>query len=270
MQMKSFFCSALAIFHNSTFRGVFFLIMSAIVLASCSVTKTPSYLLKNVTNDTVINKSSANEAEIKIQKTDILSISVSSMNPVEDQIFNAPVDAKATSGGYQVNNEGNIYLHRLGFIPVVGLTRRELKEKLEKDLQPYFKDPLVMVNFANHKITIMGELASSKVVDMPEEKITLFDALALGGGTLEDAKINSVLVIREHNGSKEIKHINLEDHSIFNSPWYYLEPNDIVMVGPDKEKALKDEKLQKIQQTSIFVLQSLSILILVYNAFFKK
>jgi polysaccharide export outer membrane protein len=223
-----------------------------------------------VVRDTIINNSGANESEIKIQKTDILSVTVSSMNPGEDLVFNAPGDSKTTTGGYQVNQEGNIYLHKLGSLPVLGLTRREVKSKLEKELQAYFKDPVVSVNFVNHKVTLLGELAASKVIDMPTERISIFEALASGGGTSANAKLNSVVVIRENAISKEIKHINLEDQSIFNSQWYYLQPNDVVMLTPDKDKINKEEKQLKLQQTTGFVLQSLSIAILLYNVFVKK
>ncbi len=237
-------------------------------MASCSTIKSPGYLLKEISKDTVIANTSEAAGELKIAAKDILLVTLSSLSPAEDAVFNAPGEVKNGTGGYKVTEDGKVFFHKIGVLSVAGLTRRELKTKLENELQPYFRDPVITVNFANHKVTVLGASSSSKVIDMPAENISIFDALAISpGASLENIKINNIMVVRERSGSKEIKHINLEDKSIFNSPWYYLQPNDVVLLTPDYEKTEKQERRLRTQQTTSFVWQALSIVILVYQLF---
>ena len=204
--------------------------------SSCKIYQ-PAYYFKDVTRDTVITGFVNDNLELKIRKNDVLSISISSLSNVEDVLFNkaVPIGTESRSSGFQVTADGNIYLHKLGKITVVGLTRRELKNLLENSLLPYLKDPIVTVNFVNHRVTVLGD-ASSMIVEMPEERISLLEAMAKTGSVTQNSQLNRVMVIREAENTKEVKHLNLEDPSIFTSPWYYLQPNDIVVIKPNEEK----------------------------------
>ena len=118
-------------------------VLSIIFFASCSISK-PTYIFKDIKKDTVIQGFTDTDVELKIQKNDLLNLGISSLNPAEDLLFNSSIGAGAGAGktdgaaaGYLVSLEGNIYLHKLGIIMVAGMTRKELKTKLEKDLLPY-------------------------------------------------------------------------------------------------------------------------------------
>ncbi|MFT3679133.1 MAG: polysaccharide biosynthesis/export family protein [Ferruginibacter sp.] len=240
----------------------------AFSLISCKTIKPQSYLFKNITRDTVINNLSVPNSDLKIKSGDILSITVSSLNKSEDDLFNEPGAAKTTSiAGYLVSSEGSIYLHRMGKITVSGLSRQELKYKLEKELQPYFKDPIVTVNFTNHHVTVLNGAGAAKIVEMPAETISLFEAMGGSTSSFENAKFDKVIIIRENESKKEIKHINLEDHTIFSSQWYYLQPNDVVVLNPDKEKQESQERRQRTQQVATLVLQGISIALIIYSTF---
>lgn len=250
----------------------FFLVYIGITffLSSCTVIKPASYLLKNISRDTSISNLLSKDIEIKIQNTDILGISVSSLNPEMDAVFNAPGETKNLSIGYQVSAAGDIFIHKLGKVPVLGITRRELKAKLEKDLQSYFKDPIITVNFENHKVTLLGGMGSGKLLNIPTEKISIFEALGSAGNSLENAKLNDVVIIRENGNAKEIKHINLEDQSIFSSTWYYLQPNDVVVLASDNQKINQEQKRQQTQLITTFILQGVSLFLIIYSNFFKR
>lgn len=239
-------------------------------LCSCSTIKPSSYLLKNLPRDTTINNLTLKDIEVKIQKSDILSISVSSLNPEEDIIFNAPGETKSLSTGYQVSAEGYIFIHKVGRVLVEGITRKELKANLEKALQLYFKDPIITVNFENHRITLLGESGSGKVLNMPTEKISIFEALGSAVSSQIETKYSDVVIVRENGNTKEIKHLNLEDHSIFTSPWYYLQPNDVIILAPDKQKVDFEQKRLLNQQITTFVFQGISLALIIYSYFFKR
>ena len=254
-------------------------LLAAVLFTSCTVAK-PTYIFKDIIKDTVIRNFADTDVELKIKKNDILSLSISSLNPVEDMIFNGATGpgvsggslsskTEGNSGGYLVSLDGNIYLHKLGTVMVAGYTRKQLKVKIEQELLPYLKDPIVTVNFANHFITVMGAVGNSQVINMPAEKISLIDAIALSGNVSLDGTLRNVLVIRETPTSKEFKHLNLENQSIFTSPWYYLQPKDIVVINPNEEKLHKEQKRTRNQQIISTVLSGLSIAIIILDRIFR-
>jgi polysaccharide export outer membrane protein len=152
---------------------------------------------------------------------------------------------------------------------VEGLTRRELAAKLEKDLLPYMKEPIVNVNYLNHKVTVIGEVGGAQVLPMPEEQLSLLEVLVKSGGVTANGLKNNVMIIRDQGTSKQVKHINMEDHALFGSEWFYVKPNDIVYVKADDEKRLKAEKTQKVQTTISLVMTGLSFFFIVIDRIFR-
>ena len=249
------------------------IVLSIIFLTSCSISK-PTYIFKDIKKDTVIKSFAYTDVELKIQKNDLLSVAISSLNPVEDLLFNSSGGGAAgkteVNTGYLVSLEGNIYLHKLGTLMVAGITRKELKVKLERDLLPYLKDPIVTVNFSNHFITIMGEAGNSQKLNMPAEKISLIDAIALSGHVSANGSLKDVTVIRQTPEAKEFKHLNLENASIFTSPWYYMQPNDILVINPDENKIYKDLRRTRNLQLYTTFISIVSITLIILDRIIKK
>jgi len=88
----------------------------------------------------------------------------------------------------------------------------------------------------NFKVTVLGEVTKPSVISVTNEKITLLEALGLAGDISIYGKKDQVMVIREENGTKNIKYLNLNSSELFTSPYYYLKSNDIVYVEPSKAK----------------------------------
>lgn len=192
-----------------------------------------------------------------IQKNDILSIVVTDLNPKAAEIFNPTNNNQdnnnnnslnLTSGGelsrgYLVDSDGNIYFPLLGNIKAEGLTKNQLKEKirnltLEKKL---LLDPIVNIRFLNFRVTVLGEVNRPTVIPIPNEKISLLEALGLAGDLTIYGNRANVMVIREDvlPGNKEqrsIARVNLNSSELFTSKYYYLQSNDIVYVEPNKAK----------------------------------
>lgn len=238
---------------------------AGVMLSSCKSIKPYSYF-KQIPRDTVLQVVPLPDQDIAIRKGDVLSLQVTSLSRQEDEIFNA----KATQGGYEVGKDGEIYVQRLGKLKVAGLNRRQLKEKLEADLKLYLKDPVVGVGFANHRITIIGQVGKPQVLPMPEERMSLLDALAQSGNTLRDAELTNIIVIRDSSHThKIVKHLNLEDKSIFSSPFYYLQPNDVLLVNADERLATLEQNRLRYQQLATIVFQATTLGILIYQTFFR-
>jgi polysaccharide export outer membrane protein len=251
-----------------SFFVVFILLSGA--FTACKTTQ-PSAYFTTLTKDTTIIGATPNDYESTIQKGDQLSIAVTSLSPTEDAIFNqgAATSTSPALTGFTVYPDGSVLLHRLGRVKVEGLTRRQLAAKLEKDLLPYMKEPIVNVGYMNHKVTVIGEVGGPQIIQMPEEQLSLLEVLVKSGGIKSTGLANKVMIIREQGNNKQVKYVNMEDHSIFNSEWYYVKPNDIVYVKNDEKQRLKAEKSQKLQTTISLVMTGLSFFFIVIDRIFR-
>ena len=249
--------------------------MLSIFFSACTVTKQSEYF-STLKKDTTLTNFITNDFESKIIKGDRLAITASSSSPVEDALFNGITGTSlgsaipgTISGGYTVQPDGTVLLHRIGKIPAEGYTRRELIKNIETRLLAYMKDPIVQVSFLNHKVTILGEVNKPQVLSLPEEQISLIDALVLSGDVTPNAKRSAITVIREEGNTKKVKHVNLEDNSLFSSPWYYVKPNDIILVSADNEKYVKEEKRRKLQTNLSLAASGITLLIIILDRVVK-
>ena len=220
-------------------------------LMSCVDTK--KAVLFNELNQTSI-ASKIEDMEPIIQKNDLLSISVSSLNPEATLIFNSPntnsTQATTATGstnsatGYLVNQDGYIQFPVLGNIKAAGLSKKQFKDNISNGLilGKLLLDPIVNIRYLNYKVTVLGEVEHPSVINIPNEKITLLEALGLAGDLTLYARRDNILVIREIEGAKTFQRLNLNTSEIFTSPYYYLKSNDIVYVEPDKNKLSSTNK----------------------------
>ncbi len=222
-------------FRPSIFNFEFSIFLAfVILLSSCSSTNKTTYF-QNIPNDTTLTNLVSKDFEPKIQKGDLLGITVASLSPENTIIYNAPQNAQGPLTGYLVDENGDIQFVKLGTLHVEGMTRKELKAKLEKDMTPYLAQAVVAVGFLNRHITMIGGI-SPQIIPMPNDNMTILDAIAASGGISDKGRPDNILVVREKGNSKEFKRLNLTDNSIFYSPYFYMQPNDVVYVEPVKEK----------------------------------
>jgi polysaccharide biosynthesis/export protein len=240
--------------------------LAVLVFSSCRVSRESAYF-KTLQKDTTISGFVTNDFESRIQVGDQLSIMASSKSALEDEQFNkaAAESSSPAMSGFTVNKDGTVLLHRLGNVTAAGLTRKELAAFLQKALLPYMAEPIVHVNYLNHKVTVMGEVGSQQVLQMPEEQLSLIDVLVKSGGIGFTGQKDRVMIIREEGSEKKVKFVNLEDNSLFNSPWYYVQPNDVIVVRADYAKMQKAERRQNLQTNIAFITTGISLLFLVVD-----
>lgn len=254
----------------SLLRNCLVIIIALLTMQSCKVTTNKSSYFKTLAiKDTTINNFVKNDFESVIIPGDELAISVTSLSTVEDAIFNISTLSGKDVSGYMVQQDGNIILHRLGTTKAAGLTRKELAKKIQNGLLAYTKEPIVKVEYLNHKLTVIGEIKTPQVIKLPQEQITILEALVLSGDLTEKGKRNDITIIREEGNDKKVKHINLEDHSIFTSEWYYVKPNDIILVNADYKITETAERKQRLQNTLTLVTTGLSLVLVVLSRFVK-
>lgn len=224
------------------------------MVSSCANTKKIIYF-NNVPDATF--KGTEIQRQTPIQSNDILSIAISSANAVASEPFNLQSNniSKATtvtgsnneSGGYLVNAQGTIDLPVLGTVKAAGLTKEQLKENITNLIlsKQLLVDPIVDIRYLNFEVTVLGEVAKPTVITVPNEKISLLKAIGLAGDLTIYGIRDNVLLIREENGEKITRHINLNSSDFFNSPYYYLKPNDVIYVQPNATKAATASRSQQ-------------------------
>ena len=158
--------------------------------------------------------------------------------------------------GYVVDNEGYIDFPVLGRLKVSGLTRWELAEMIKNKLinDGYLTDCVVTVEFMNFKVSVIGEVNSPGTYTIQSDKVTVLQAISLARDLTIFGQRENVTVIRENEGERTMYQINLCDVSMFDSPAYYLQQNDIVYVEPSEIKARQSTTDDKaLRMTSIMV-----------------
>jgi polysaccharide export outer membrane protein len=198
--------------------------------------------------------------EPPIQKNDLLSISVNSLNAEASLLFNGPnISATAINSvtnigssqpsGYLVNPRGEIVFPIIGVIKVAGITKTELATMLTKQLEDrkLLVDPIVTIRHLNFRVSVLGEVTNPGVFTVPNEKLSLLEALGLAGDITIYGKKDNVLIIREdENANKTMNRINMNTDSVFTSPFYYLRSNDIIYVEPSENRVMKERYTQLI------------------------
>ncbi len=238
--MKKWFCAVLL--------GL--AVVVTLALDGCSSSKGVAYF-QNA--DSVSLAASRVLYDAKIMPKDQLTITVNTTDPEAAAPFNLSVSATVgTSGqlnngggsslqGYLVDNDGNIDFPIVGKLHVVGLTKTECEDMIRKKIQPYMakaENPIVTVRMASYRVTVLGEVKNPGVVQVPTEKMSVLEAIAQAGDLTIYGKRNNVMLIREAaDGEKSIHRLNLNDANLINSPYYYLQQNDILYVQPNGVQA---------------------------------
>jgi polysaccharide export outer membrane protein len=184
-----------------------------------------------------------------IKSDDLLSITIETVDADITRILNSANTVAETSNlppsanqqtipGYLVDKNGEIELPFVGKIKLAGYTTIQARDTITAAISQYIKNPIVNIKFANFKVTVLGEVAKPSTYIMPTEKVTVFDALGQAGDLTIYGRREDVLVIRDTlDNRKNMVHLNLNSKNIMSSPYFYLQPNDVVYVEPNKSKA---------------------------------
>jgi polysaccharide biosynthesis/export protein len=262
---------------NRWLTTLLFSIGFVLALTSCVNTKKATYF--NDIADTAMI-AATNIPEPVINPNDLLSISVSSLDPQSTLMFNAPNTpvATATGGnsalqqavGYLVNKDGMIKFPILGEIKAQGLTKKELENNITQQLlnKKLLFDPIVNVRFLNYRVTVLGEVARPGVITVPSEQISILEALGQAGDLTINGKRDNVAVIRQQNdGTRTVSRLNLNSSNVLRSPYFFLQSNDVVYVEPDKAKTAAASRGQQLLPS---ILSGVSILVVVITALIRK
>lgn len=198
-------------------------------------------------NDTIDQSQVSNSYKTIIKPDDVLQITITALDVEAVKPFNLAAVTYSTSSNsaigvaqqqtYLVDTNGEIDFPVLGKLKIGGLTRDELIAFLKNKLEPdYILKPNINVRIANYKITVLGDVQRPGSYPIPNERITILEALGLAGDLNLSAQRNNILVQREEAGKKVQYRVNLLSKKLFTSPVYYLQQNDVVYVEPNYAK----------------------------------
>lgn len=221
----------------------FYLLLLTILLSACAAPKNFVYFSGA---DQLKNIAITQDYEHRIKNDDLLYITVTSSNPDLAAPFNpSSLNRNSTAtqeaveyASYLVDIQGNVVLPVLGKVNVKGLTRTELATKIEQLIVEgqYIKDPSVTVKLINFKVSVLGEVKTPGVKQVNTDRLTIFDALGLAGDLTIYGKRENVSIIREVDGVRQIAKVDLSSSDILSSQYYYLQPNDILYIQPNKKQ----------------------------------
>lgn len=227
---------------------LFFLLIISLV-TSCKPKQNMIYMSNNNFQQEV---SQARYEGLRIQEGDMLEIIVTALDDLAVKPFNRTTMQKTGEDGnaggnarlgdnqYQVTSDGYIPFPVLGNVYCKGMTKQQLKTELDSRLKQYLTDPVVTVRHLNFNISILGDVGSPGQKTSSTERLNIFQALALAGDMRDSANRTNVKLIRysEESGKDITYNLDLSEASIVNSPYYYLQQNDILYVEPDKNKQI--------------------------------
>ncbi len=240
-------------------------VVGSLLFCSCRTQRATYDILENIKDTTF--RSSVYFAEPVVQKNDILNIQISSLatDPKVDQLYNLSIQPQSGTNqisGYLVSAKGEIELPRLGVLHVEGLKKSELEALIKQKIGDALVQPSVMVRFTNFRITVQGQVGAQAVLNIPNEKVTILEAIAMAGGVTQYGKIKEVMVLRENNGVRETGVLDLTSPEIFKSPYYQLQQNDVVLVRQTRYGFRQIEQ-QRISQQIGFITGIISTIALI-------
>jgi polysaccharide export outer membrane protein len=238
-------------------------IVLCLFFCSCATTKKTRYFQDIADTGRLKNIARAEYVEPRIQVDDILTVMIQTIDPQASALVNsgnigvgqnnpataapiapvsamtAPVNTNANAPlGYLVDKEGTITIPVLGKIKVEGMTTSRARDRIQSSADSFYKSSSVTVRFANFKVNIAGEVARPGTYTMPNEKVSILDAITMAGDLTVFGKRGNVLLLRENpDGTRTPYRFDLRTSNFLTSPYFYLRQNDYIYVEPDKSKA---------------------------------
>jgi polysaccharide biosynthesis/export protein len=242
---------------------IFSFILIAVFLSSCKTRQKVVYFQGNQTSF----KSTNNYNPI-IKADDLLTIIV--VAPDEELVkpFKIPISTNSLAGGYGQGNptppgylvdpQGFLDFPLIGKIKTEGLSRTQLVDTLKTRLASFINSPTVIIRIINFKVTVLGDVKNPGTFTIPNERVSLLEAIGIAGDLNITGKRKNVRVYRETDGQKKEFTVDLTSKDFFNSPVYYLEQNDVVYVEPNRARV----NSSLVNQSNISIIISASSILL--------
>jgi len=221
---------------------IVFIITNIIILGSCVPQKKMKYVQKKLTNDTTETFVLKTRPKNNIQPFDNIYIKI--ISPDEETSGMLNTESGSTQGvtdynmiSYTVNDSGYVSFPYVGQIRLLNLTILQARDTIQEALSKYISNATIIVKFVGKSFTVIGEVAQQGKYVIYDDNVNVFTALSMAGGITEYGDRENVTVIRENNGMASYHYIDLTDRNVLTSDFYYLKPEDIIIIQPIKQKS---------------------------------
>lgn len=229
-------------------KKIVFIAIIAALFVSCIPNKDLIYLQNKDNTSNSIEVAQDASKPYRVQTNDIISISIKALDQKLVDMFSPSQDGNQQTSqqglyfsGFTVNDHGNIRIPVLGEMNVLGYTLDEIRSKVEKQLlDDYFKTEaniFVTVKLAGLRYTINGEIGSPGTNVLFQDKVTIMEAIANSGDITITGNRKEVQIIRKFPHGFETYSLDLTSAKAMNSPYFYIQPNDYILVKPLKQKS---------------------------------
>lgn len=220
------------------------LLVLLVFLDSCIPTKKLVYFPDPKFNTTELTPISNQANNYRLQPRDVLSVRIKTLDTESSEYFNLQSQnaffnynqASAYVNGYSIDEKGNIDLPEVGPVHVEGLTINEAQARIQKSFTNYLRKATIIVKLVSFKITVLGEVKDPGHYYIYNNQATLLEGLGLAGDLTDFGNRENITLVRQTNSGLGAILINLKDAQVLSSPYYYLQPNDVIYVQPLKAK----------------------------------
>ena len=210
-----------------------------LIMSSCIPKKKLIYV-QDTKDNKDINEYVNVRPEKKIQPFDNIYIRISSIDEKTNDVFSNQTrmasQADINLVSYTVNQSGYIDFPFVGEIYVKGLTLQDAMIEIEKEVSQYLPDISVTVKYVNNTVSVLGEVRMPGEHIFYRDQITIFQAFSLAGGFSDYGDMQTVTLIREANNKIDYYYLDLTDKAVVSSEFYYIIPNDVLIVKPINAK----------------------------------
>lgn len=235
------------------------LLSVVIVLHSCIPNKRIAYFQhqneynepETINKDTLVRIYRAGEFSYRLQPNDLLDIKISTITPSVYNPFN-DADRSLVPGqmntiqsnqqgvktqGYYIDPAGYLELPLTGRIAVAGLTIKQAEDSVSQHVAEYLTGPVVRIKLLNFRFSVIGEVMKEATLTSDDNYLTLIQALAMAGGANEYGDLSRIKVIRHYPEETNVFYVNLLSEEFLTSPFYLVQPGDVIVVTPLKQRA---------------------------------
>lgn len=239
---------------------------------SCKTTKRIAYF-QDIPDSLLNNSYPINLSSYKdliIRQDDLLQITIQTLDSPIDNYWNTSSSELSTkipghaATGFTVDKTGEIEMPVLGKIKVEGLTTAIIRDSIRLRSSRYFKDPVVNVRLANFSVNILGEVNKPGNYVLPNEKVSVIDALAIAGDITVYGRKENILLLRNGTSKKDAVRFDLNSSVSLGSPYFYLQQNDIIYVEPNKAKITASTDGNRTRNYAL-IASGLSVLIILIS-----
>lgn len=227
--------------------SIVFLFFS-LIFTSCIPNKKLVYFPDPKFNENELTYSNIPPTTYELQPGDILSVRVKTLDEISSEYFNIEPEnnnfnlnpASLYLNGYSIGAEGSIVLPEIGKLDVGGLTLEQAQNKIQDSIGLYLNNATVIVKLVSFKITVLGEVQNPGHYFVYNEQASVLEGLGMAGDLTDFGNRENITLIRKTEAGSATILLDLKDPDLLSSPFYYLQPNDVIYVQPLKAKNSRD------------------------------